>query len=238
MKLLDVERGFRDLVMRTDERLMPADPARQRVYRRLVRGNLFTAVRRAIPITRKILGDDVAEAWIARWLDERGPQTRLVRDVAGEFAEWLLGRTDLPHAAAGELAHWEVVEVEVALAPDAEPSGARAPVDGARVATHPSARLCAYRHAVQALTASSTAYPEPGDPVILLAWRAGERFCWKELEGGVAKVLVETSQGQTLGDAFAAVESALADGDVLDRKRVKAALVDLLHRGALTGFPR
>lgn len=251
MKLTDVEKSWRDLVLATDARLLPNAPeapdappvARQRLYRRLVRNNLFGIIRRAIPITRKLLGDEGTDALIALFLDEVGPKTRFVRHIALEWAEWLMARPELPHPAAGELAHWEVLEVDVALAPDWEgPAHPRTPDDSARIESHPSARLVAYRHPVHGLTKTSEAYPPPAGPddapFILLAWRAQERFVWQRLEGGTAKVLVETAQGKRIAEALFSIEASLVPGDSLDRGRVKADLVDLVRRGALVGFPR
>jgi hypothetical protein len=253
MRLVDVERGWRDLLLGREARLLPdTEAARQRVYRRLVRANLAGAVRRAVPITRKLLGDEALDALVERYLDEVGPRTRLVRHVAMEWAEWLLALAaepgaQLAHPALGELAHWEVLEVDVSLAADADPPEASVemlttPADEARIETHPSARLAAYRHPVHTLTAADAAWPAPAgpadEPFILLAWRAQERFVWRRLEGGTAKILVESAQGRTLGEGFAAVESALVAGDSLDRRRVKADLVDLCRRGALLGFSR
>lgn len=238
--IAEVERGFRSLLLDVDEQLFPdVDPVRQRVYRRLVRGNLFSAVRRAIPITRNLLGEEVIDALCARWLADVGPRTRLVRQVAAEFTEWLMAQPSLPHEATGELAHWEALEIEVGLAADYDgPTLPRTPSPTSHVETHPSTRLAAYRHHVHALTTSSTAYPAPSaQPAILLAWRSGERFTWQELDGGVAKTLVEVAQGKTLGEAYAAVTSSLAEGDVFDVLRVNAALVDLCRRGAVVGFP-
>jgi hypothetical protein len=241
MKLLEAESALHDLTMSRDEKLFEgAEPKRQRLYRRLVRGNLFTAVKRAIPITRKILGEDAVDAMVARFLDEVGPRTRLVRMVASEFASWLMAQPELPHAATAELAHWEALEIEVGMAAEYDgPSASRIPADDARVETHPSARLAAYRHRVHAMTTSDTAYPDAeSEPTILLAWRQSERFYWQTLEGSIAKTLVECAEGKTLGDAFHAIEANLAAGDVFDRARVKAQLVDLCRRGALVGFPR
>jgi hypothetical protein len=239
MKLDVAEQSLRDLTMAHDEKLFEGVEAkRQRLYRRLVRGNLFTSVRRAIPITRKILGEETVDAMIARFLDEVGPRTRLVRMVASEFASWLMTQPELPHAATGELVHWEALEIEVGMAAEYDgPSLSRVPTEDAKIETHPSARLAAYRHRVHAMTTSDAAYPEPeSEPTILLAWRQSERFYWQTLEGSVAKTLVECSDGKTIGDAFAAIESALAADDAFDRARVKAQLVDLCRRGALAGF--
>ena len=244
MSLTDVERGWRALLLGRDEALMEgADAARQRVYRRLVRANLTGAVTRGVPILRRLAGEDVVTALVARWLDEVAPTTRLVRFLPVQFAEWLLELAArepdaLPHPAAPELAHWEALEIDVVMAADAEPRKlSLVPHDEATVETHPSARLAASRHAVHTLTTSSTQWPAPAaEPVILLAWRAAERLTWSKLDGGTAKTLVETSGGATLGEAFARIEAALAANDALDRARVKAQLVDLCRRGALAGF--
>jgi hypothetical protein len=99
--------------------------------------------------------------------------------------------------------------------------------------------MAAYRAPVHRLTTTSTTWPSSStaaQPVILLAWRAAERFTWRELDGGTAKVLVESAAGATLGEAFARIEAALQPGDTLDRARVNASLVDLCRRGALLGF--
>lgn len=247
MSLPDVERAFRALLLGNDGTLMEgADAARQRVYRRLVRGNLSSSIRRGVPILRKLAGDDVVEALMARFLDEVGPRTRLVRFLPVEFAAFLLELPPaaLPHPSAGELANWEALEIDVVMAPDLAipgpaPGGALGgvPLDGARLEMHPSARLAAYRHPVHTLTSAATHWPAPSsEPALLLAWRAAEKFTAQALDGGTAKVLVETAAGATIGDAFARIEEGLAPGDALDRPRVRASLVDLHRRGAIAGF--
>jgi hypothetical protein len=251
MSLDDVERGWRALLLAREPTLMGgADEARQHVYRRLVRNNISGSIRRGMPILRKIAGEERVDVLITRFLDEVAPKTRLVRFVAVEFAQWLmenlasLPTAEVPHDAAGELAHWETLEIDVVMAADAEPPPVTAtvsfvPRDDARVDMHPSARLAAYRHAVHAMTTSTTSWPAPsstGEPYILLAWRQAERFMWLQLDGGTAKILVETAGGATVGEAIARVTAALTEGDVLDVPRVKSSLVDLCRRGAITGF--
>lgn len=243
MSLVDLERAWRDLLLAKDAALMPgADEARQGVYRRLVRGNLTGSVKRGVPILRKMIGEPAVEALAARFLDEVGVKTRLVRFVPVEFAQWLmeLPPQDLPHPAAGELAHWEALEIDVIMAPDADARPTSTLTDDKHVDMHPSARLAAYRHAVHAMTTSSTQWPTSpaatSEPYILLAWRHGERFTWTQLDGGTAKVLVESSGGATIGDAIARVRAALVEGDALDVPRVRAALVDLQRRGAIAAF--
>jgi hypothetical protein len=242
MTLADVESAFRALLLGKDETLMEgADPARQRLYRTLVRGNLSWAIRRAVPVLRKLAGEESVHALVTRFLDEKAPRTRLVRVIPIEFAAWAhaLPAHELPHAAAGELAQWEALEIDVVMAPEvAELSGVTGdPVDGARIETHPSTRLAAYRHPVHTLTTSSTQWPALArEPALVLAWRSLEKLTWQALDGGTAKVLVETSAGAAIGDAFARIEATLAPGDLLDRRRVRATLVDLHRRGAIVGF--
>ena len=242
MKLAELEHGLRALLLAQDEVLIEgADPARQRVYRRLVRGNLMSAMRRGVPILRKLAGHDVVDALIARYLHEVAPRTRLVRFLPIEFASWLLSLppAQLPHPAAGELAHWEALEIEVVMAPDVELTAqlSRAPLDACSIHMHPSTRLCAYRHPVHVLTSSSIQWPaQSAEPALLLAWRAAERFTAHALDGATAKVLVETASGAAIGEAFARIEASLGAGDVLDRALVRASLVDLQRRGAIVGF--
>lgn len=251
MNLDDVERGWRNLLLAREPTIMSgADEARQRVYRRLVRNNISGSIRRGIPILRKIAGEDCVDVLITRFLDEEAPKTRLVRFVPVEFAQWLMDHiaslppAEVPHEAAGELAHWEALEIDVVMAADADPPSSApsitvsfTPSDDARVDMDPSARLAAYRHAVHAMTTSMTSWPRAStEPYILLAWRHAEKFTWSQLDGGTAKVLVETSNGATLGEAIARVRASLVDGDVLDVPRVKSSLVDLCRRRAITGF--
>lgn len=246
MKLADVENDWRALLLAREPRLMDgADEARQRVYRRLVRGNLSGSIRRGVPILRKLAGEERVDALITRFLDEVGVKTRLVRFIPIEFGQWLMDHAaeipELPHPAAGELAHWEALEIDVIMAPDATLSStfSLALTENARVEMHPSTRLAAYRHAVHAMTTSSTSWPDTSsEPFILLAWRSAEKMTWQQLDGGTAKTILETSQGATVGEALARVRAALVPGDSLDEARVRASLVDLCRRGAIIGFEK
>lgn len=246
MTLAELEGRWRALLLGKEEALMDgADVVRQRVYRRLVRGNLSSAIRRGIPIMRRLAGEDALDALIARFLDEAAPQTRLARFLPIEFAAWVLAlpAAEMPHASAGELAQWETLEIDVIMAPD-EPLSAststencRDPLDSARIEMHPSARLAAYRYPVHTLTSSSTQWPTLSlDPSLVLAWRYGERFIWQGLDGGTAKLLVEATSGVTIGAALATIEKTLTPGDQLDRPRVRASLVDLQRRRAIVAF--
>jgi hypothetical protein len=232
-----VEAQFATLLFAQEESLpFDADPARQRVYRRLVRGSLSGAIRRAMPHARRIAGESVIDAHIARFLAEQPIQTRLVRMIASEFAAFLEQHpADAPRALV-ELVQWEALEIPVSLAADAAivPGD---PKDDARVEMHPSARLAAYAHPVHLVTRDTGALPSAREqPTILLAWREGERFTWRTLSGGAAKVLVELASDLPIARALDAVDAKSAPDDRLDRALVKSTLVELNRRGAIARF--
>src|SRR5436190_12120017 len=85
-----VEEAFASLLFAQEETLpFDAEPVRQRVYRRLVRGSLSSAIKRGCPHARRIAGEDVIDAHVARFLADHPIRTRLVRDIASEFGAFL-----------------------------------------------------------------------------------------------------------------------------------------------------
>lgn len=236
--LRDVEAQLRALLLSPEPRLLPGlDEERQLLYRRLVRGNFFDAVRRAMPIARKLLGEDVTRALITRFLVESPPTTRFLREVPSEFAAWAQHQQDLPHAAARELIHWECLELDVTDAPEPERVAMPAlPRDDATIATHPSARLAAYMHPVHRLTRESSEWPEArSEPFFLIAFRPREALDWISVAPVIAKMLVATADGSALLDAARSLEAQ--HGAPIDLAWVRANLIDLERRGALLGFP-
>ncbi len=246
MTLRDVEAGFKRLLL--DER--PAffgDDAegqkRQRVYRRLVRNNLMGTIDRACPHARRLAGDVAFDALVARWLSTSPPTTRLLRDVPGEFTAWLQQTqaqqpTSTPHPSFAELCHFEALEIEVTLSEVS--AHAAGPLDEARgLLLDASARLCVYAHPVHHVTSTTTTWPAASAaPVALLCFQRAELFAVQPLSLGVAKVLMLCADGRPLADAIAVVvDEGSAAGVIVDRGRIKADLVDLQRRGALSSSP-
>lgn len=250
MSLRDVEVGFRHLLLDEEPRFFDGrdgrdDEAvkRQRVYRRLVRNNLMGTIDRACPHARRLAGDAVFDAVVARWLATAPPTTRLLRDVPGEFTAWLQQAqaqdpSSTPHASFAELCHFEALEIEVTLAEVS--AHAAGPLDEGRgLLLDASARLCVYAHPVHQVTSKTTTWPTPSPtPVALLCFQRAELFAVQPLSLGVAKVLMLCADGRAVADALAVVvDEGSAAGIVVDRRRLKADLVDLQRRGALSSQP-
>ncbi len=236
--LPDLEGAVRALLFAKEPAPVPGlDDEIQRLYRRLVRTTLSNVVKNAVPRTKALLGEDALEALLARWLEEAPPTTRILRRVPEGFAAFCQSLADPPHPALAELVHWEVLEIEVTHAPDADgPARPTTPREDAFVESHPSARLAVYLHPVFGIAKGATAWPAPTkEPSFLVAYRAGERFHWVAVPKLVAQVLLHTGEGVTLGDALRAIEQQA--GEVVDRAFARSWLVNLQRRGALLGFP-
>jgi hypothetical protein len=202
-----------------------------------VRRNATKTLMNALPILKSLVGEPQLEKLIARFLEESPPTTRFLRAVPQEFVPWAQGLADPPHAAFAELVHWEVVELEVLQAPDAEP-GAR-PARPSRqnaIETCPSARLLAYAFPVHGLKRGADKWPAASrTPSFLVAHRVGDKMHWVSVPVVVAKTLVAAAAVPTLGDALDAVRAEA--GDAVDEAFVRSWLVNLQKRGAILGFP-
>lgn len=234
----ELEQGLRGLLFGTPPATLPGVSEEiQQLYRRLVRKTMHSVVKNAVPLTAALLGDEGFEQLLSRWLAEAPPTTRILRKVPEGFAAFCQSLEDPPHAALGELAHWEVLQLEVAHAPDDEgPPMPSSVSEGSRVVSHPSARLAAYVHPVWVVAKGASEWPRPARaPTFLVVFRTGERTVWVTVPKPVAQVLLYTGEGLPLGAAFNAI--AAEAGDVVDRAFVRSWLVNLHRRGALLGFP-
>jgi len=253
--LRDVEAGFRTLVMGTDDDVaaggvfagVPAE--RQRVYRTLVRNSLRGSIRRSCPHAIRLAGDEAFDAVVDAFLAACPIQTRLTRDIPGEFTAWLMARASSSSSSSSpstsitssvafaELCHFEALEIEVTMSETAPhvPGGLEA---GSRVEMDPSARLAIYRHPVQTVTARTTSLPAAGtQPTVLLCFQRAEGFEVEVISPALGKVLLGSAEG-SVGDAIAAVVTeGRAAGVAIDAGRLRSELVGLHRRGAIAGFP-
>ncbi len=238
MSLPDLEQAVRDLCFRPAAGTLPGvDDPHQGVYRDLVRRSLYSNIRRTIPVARALVGDETIDALIAACLDEAPPTERFFRDVPRGFAQWAQTQSaEAPdrfvHPGLPELLHWEILEVDVLLAPD--PDQILDP-DDRPVQLHPSARLAVYAHPVHKLTKSSSWPPEPlAVPVCLLAFRVGERMEVVPLSAKIAQLLALLSDSADFDAALELCAQSLPAP--LDRGYAASQLRDLHRRGALTRF--
>lgn len=203
------ERALRSMLLDTDPPLLPeVSERRQRAMRRLVQNTLRGAIARALPHTRRLTPPESFDALVSRFLAEAPPTTRILREVPREFVRFLasLPIDALPHPSCAELAHWEVLEVEVLFAPD----DTAAPLTNDALRADPSARLCAYLHDVTQVDEHRSSWPAPSaEPVLLLCFRAAGRVRWRKLSGACARVLASVGEGAAVTDALDALPAAL-----------------------------
>jgi hypothetical protein len=247
--LVDVEAGFWALTLgERDGPVWDGVPVeRQRLYRSLVRHNLKGVLQRACPHAQRIVGEAAFDVVTNAFLASHRIQTRLTRDIPGEFTAWLqmqltspLPSSALAHhdgAAFAELCHFEALEIEITLAATATPAPGR-PVDNARIVMDTSARLAVYRHPVHTVRSTTTTLPPPTPmPSVLLCFQRAEAFTVDVIAPAVGKLLMLAASGATVGEALATLaEEAARHGVSFDRGRLKSSLVQLHLRGAIAAF--
>lgn len=208
------------------------------VYRELVRDALVAAVATFLPRTQARRGPAFA-ADLGAWLAAGGPQSRLLRDIPGEFFAFITPRwaDDAPPWLA-ELAAHELLEYRVAAAPP-RPRGEPRPFTlDARLEFDASATLVRYAHAVHHLSEDpDDTTPPPAEPTVLLAYRDDAhavRFLQLTplAEAVVASLLADSTIAAAVR-AGAAAESAPLDDERL--ARISALLADLADRKAILG---
>lgn len=207
----------------------------QRVYRRQVRRSLINGVTLALPITRRLLGEDAVVGLIVAWLDQSPPTTRLYWQLPLEFAAWLAAQPSPAHPALPELVHWETVEVDILNSPNGSSAGlVGAPGEGDGAVLDPSARLCIYHHPVHRMTQEASSWPEAlATPVFLAVYRVNERVRWTVLDPRVAQLLAQLSEGATVGEGLTFLEELYGE---VDRPWMMEQLRSLVERGVLLGF--
>lgn len=90
------------------------------VYRKLFFGNLQSLLAGNFPVLHASLAREQWQALTEDFYAAFRCQTPLFTEVAGEFVEYLEGRTDQPGWVA-ELAHYEFIETALLLSDNAEP---------------------------------------------------------------------------------------------------------------------
>lgn len=214
------------------------------VYRRLVRGNLWEAMRVSIPRVMARMGD-VFEEYFSRFLAQRGPRTHYLRDATPElldFCEPLWAADPRVPAYMMQLARHEFVQIEVGACQtrplDEEPAGLDL---NAPVRFIEAARLMRYDWALHLLSESDEDRTEPVErPTALFVHRNPEHEVrYLELTPMAADILERLMAGKPLGEAV--TQAAALHGRVLDQAVLDGTaklLADLAERGALLGKGR
>ncbi len=98
------------------------DPLRWLLYRHLVRGRFVDTFSDALPVATRALGREALGTMVERWLAERPPTTRYVRELSLQFADFALDHA-LPEGAppwTADALRWDAAVMRCHIADDAE----------------------------------------------------------------------------------------------------------------------
>lgn len=235
--------GHPTLDPRDAETLRATDPRRIRVYRNLVRQNLFDAIRNQLPRTHARMGDEAYARYVGLFCERELPRSQILRDVAFEFAVWASPQLDDDRAVPdylSDLARYELLEFDVHAAEDITVAlSADELVADAPVAFVSTARLGAFEHAVHQL-------PEDPADTTLPERRATGVFAYRDRAGDYRELdltpLATAILGRLLGGTETFAEAVLnacaaravsVDQQVIDG--TSQVLADLAERGAVLG---
>lgn len=241
MTLADQQRAFA-AHLRDPERVpAPEDvePRRMTVYRELFFNNLVDLLGGAFPVLRRILGDAGWRALVREFYARHHAHTPYFLELPREFLEWLQARGaggsgEPPFLA--ELAHYEWVELALAISEEETPPSGALPADCLEVplAVSPLAWPLAYRWPVHRLGPDHRPAEPPAEPAFLVVYRdPGDRVQFLEIGAETARLLdaLEQSPGATARSAYARSGIELTP----DAARAAADSIRDLHaRGVLT----
>src|SRR6185312_15691161 len=143
-------------------------------YRRLIRNNVTGVTEKMLGRTRARMGA-AFDRDFDRFLDEIGPRTHYLRDVPGEFLDWIepqwRARDELP-AWTADLARHELAEFQIGAAEgDAPAAVTEVALDRGVVFAAP-VRLLRYAFAVHELASDEADRAAPrAERTVLLAYR-------------------------------------------------------------------
>jgi uncharacterized protein len=237
-------RGFLEAhgVAREDVEAVLQAPRRLAVYRSLVRNGLCAVVARILPRTRARMNAACGgrfDADLARFLEERGPRTRYLRDVPEELVTWAAPRwTADPRVPSylRDLAVYELTCFAVASCETVDPPACEIAASRPLVFVE-STRLLRADWAVHELGSEMTSTEEPvRRSVRLLAYRDAQHAVrWLELTPMAAAIVERLAAGESL--AVAVASACEAAGTSVDRTDVARLLTDLADRGIILGSP-
>jgi hypothetical protein len=220
-------------------------PERLRMYRTMVQARLRRVIREFLPRTIARLGDDRYRQDFARWFEEAGSHSVILRDVPVEFLTWARPRWEADAALPAyllDLARHELLAIEVRNA-----TGGREPATGEALALDKpllfdgTARLARYDHAVHRLPLDEADLrAAEAEASALLAYRDRDnyRVRYIELTARAAAILERLLDGATVVRALQ--EGAAAAGVALDDDLLAGMthlFADLSERGVILGAP-
>jgi len=245
MRLAEQQKAFAAHLRDPDHVPPPAgiEPRRMAIYRELFFNNLVDLLGGSFPVARRILGTTRWRRLVREFYAHHHAHTPYFLELPGEFLGWLTARTagaeDEP-AFLQELAHYEWVELALAIseevAPPAAPVGAADPLD-TPLSVSPLAWPLAYRWPVHRLGPDHQPAEPPASPTFLVVYRdAAGAVQFLEIGAETARLLdaLDRSAGLTGGQVLLADAAARPEGA---EDSARAAIAELLDRGVLIPQP-
>lgn len=245
MSLAEQQKSFA-AHLRDPDRVPPPEgiePRRMAIYRELFFNNLVDLLGGSFPVARRILGMERWRRLVREFYAHHHAHTPYFLELPGEFLGWLTARTaragDEP-AFLQELAHYEWVELALAISEEVAPGGAATgatdPLDVPLVVS-PLAWPLAYRWPVQRLSPEFQPVEPPATPTFLVVYRdAEDAVQFLEVGPETARLLdaLDGSPGLCARQVLLPDTSVPAAGA---EDAVRAAIAELLNRGVLAPHP-
>ncbi len=206
---------------------------RLNVYAALLFNNVQDFLQRQLPITHALLSEDCWHDVLRQFYAQHACQSPYLRDIAGEFVQWLSPRfTTLPIATLYpyllELVHFEWVEIALLLDDSAiawQPTLTPLSADTA-YAFNPVLLLQTYQYPVQRI--SATWQPaQPDTSYVLRVRHTAGHVETIVLNALTAQLLEQLLQGQTLHQALTTLAQQLP---ILAAEQLNAFGLQLLQQ--------
>jgi hypothetical protein len=222
------------------------EPSRWKAYRRLVRSRLYQTIDHGFERLDELLGRERFHRLVDRFLAVERPRSIYLRDIPGEFLQFLEGHWESlsrEHGLAAyvlDLARYEWAELETAYAYEEGPVPDVVPLEMHRVAVlTPAHRLLDLEYPVHRLGTDREDGALAREPVSLCLYRDSKTHEVEILElTPVAAGLLALIEQQTtpLDDVVRkAADAARLAVDLAFVDALSVLLADLLERGVLLG---
>lgn len=212
------------------------DPERWLMYRRMVRHRLFEMARSGLPKTAELLGARF-DAAVGRYLAERGPRTRFIREIVHELVEhalpgWEADASLPPHT--GDLVRYEAAKWRTASAEFEPPRCGDFDFEAAAV-INPTAVVVPLRHRVDKDAVSPTALEETHGAIVYRKPESSRVFTYVLNDIG-ARLFAAWSGGGTCADgARSVLESLGRQPDARFVDGMASVLADLIEQKIILG---
>ncbi|MFU8896330.1 MAG: DUF2063 domain-containing protein [Gammaproteobacteria bacterium] len=216
----------------------PAPPGvedrRVNIYRELIFNNVEQFLRTGFPVLYSLLDKATWHAEVRGLLREHRSASPFFHDISAAYVDWLQSRpaADLPVPFAAELAHYERVELVLAIAdeqPDWEHIDPEGSLEDQPPALSPLVRCLRYEFPVHTISPSNQPAEAPASPTHLIAYRdQADKVRFIE-NNALTHVLLETIKHARLPGrvVLEGIAGMLQDADA---EQVITAGIEMLER--------